>query len=77
MTLGSVISTLLLITVLEALSKEFNVGSPWELLNTDDLCLIAKTEEDLLERLKRWMDDVRVDMKRKLIFMGVVFKRAV
>ena len=37
---GSVISTLLFIIVLEALSKEFNVGSPWELLNADDLCCV-------------------------------------
>jgi len=38
---GSVLSPLLFIIVLEALSKEFRVGLPRELLYADDLCLIA------------------------------------
>ena len=49
---GSVLSPLLFIMVLEALSKEFCVGVPWELVYADDLCLIAETEEELMEKFK-------------------------
>jgi len=53
---GSVLSPLLFIVVLEALSRTFRVGLPWELLYADDLVLIAETEEKLLDMLKRWKD---------------------
>ncbi|XP_065684397.1 uncharacterized protein LOC136096750 [Hydra vulgaris] len=39
---GSVLSSLLFIFVLEAFSKEFKVGLPWELFYADNLCLIAE-----------------------------------
>ena len=38
---GSVLSPLLFILVLEALSHEFRTGVPWELLYADDLVVIA------------------------------------
>ena len=38
---GSVLSPLLSITVLEALTREFRTSCPWELLYADDLVLIA------------------------------------
>ena len=43
---GSVLSPLLFIVVLEALSRAFKVGLhvPWELLYADDLVLISETE---------------------------------
>ena len=53
---GSVLSPLLFIIVLEALSKEFRVGLPWELFYADDLCLIAETEEKLIQRVQCWKD---------------------
>jgi hypothetical protein len=53
---GSVLSPLLFIVVLEALSRAFRVGLPWELLYADDLVLIAETEEQLLDMLKHWKD---------------------
>ena len=39
---GSVLSPLLFIIVLEALSREFRTGSPWKLLYADDLMISAE-----------------------------------
>ena len=43
---GSVLSPLLFIMVLEALSREFHAGVPWEDLYADDLVIIAETLEE-------------------------------
>ena len=51
---GSVLSPLLFIIVLEALSREFREGLPMELLFGDDLVLVAETEELLMEKLRKW-----------------------
>ena len=45
---GSVLSPLLFIIVLEALSREFRTGCPWELLYADDLMISAGSMEELL-----------------------------
>ena len=45
-------SPLLFVIVMEALSKEFRVGCPWELLYAGDLVLVAETLEDLKKKLK-------------------------
>ena len=50
---GSVLSPLLFIIVLEALSREFREGLPMELLYADDLVLVAETEELLMEKLRK------------------------
>ena len=50
---GSVLSPLLFIIVLEALSREFREGLPMELLYVDDLVLIAETKELLLEKVRK------------------------
>ena len=44
---GSVQSPLLFIIVLEALSREFRTGLPWELLYAEDLVLMADSIEEL------------------------------
>ncbi len=54
--LGSVLSSLLFIIVLESISREFRVtvGHPWKLLYADDLNLIADTEDALMIKLSVW-----------------------
>ena len=51
--------SLLFVIVMEAISREFRVALPWELLYADDLAVIAETEEELLKRLNEWKDNVQ------------------
>ena len=44
--------------VMEAISREFRVALPWKLLYADHLAVIAETEEELIERLNEWKDNV-------------------
>ena len=73
---GSVLSPLLFIIVLEALSREFHTGCPWELLYADDLVLIADTIDELLSKLGSWKTNLgakglRVNMgKSKIMVCG-------
>jgi len=65
----SALSPLLFVVVMEALSREFRVALSWELLYTDDLVVIAETEDDLIKRLDEWKDFVenrgmRVNMNK-------------
>ena len=53
---GSVLSPLLFIIVLEALSQEFRSGVPWEDLYADDLVIIAESLEDCVRRLLTWKE---------------------
>ena len=61
---------------MEAISREFRASLPWELLYTDDLAVIAETEEELIKRLNEWKDNVeskgmRVNMnKTKVMISG-------
>ena len=52
------LSPLLFVIVMEAISREFRVAVPWELLYTNDLAVIAETEEELIKRLNEWKDNV-------------------
>ena len=54
---------------MEAVSREFRVALPWELLYADDLSVIAETEEELIKRLNELKDKVeskgmRVNMNK-------------
>jgi len=54
---------------MEAISREFRVALPWELLCADDLAVIAETEEELIKRLNEWKDNMeskgmRVNMNK-------------
>ena len=51
---GSALSPLLFIIVLEALSREFRTGCPWELLYADDLMISAESMEELLVKVQIW-----------------------
>jgi len=55
---GSALSPLLFVMVMEAISREFRVALPWELLYADDVVVIAETEEELIKRLKVWKENV-------------------
>jgi len=69
---GSALSPLLFITVTEAISREFKIALPWELLYADHL---AETEEQLIKRLNEWKDNVeskgmRVNMNKTKVIMS-------
>ena len=53
---GSVLSPLLFIIVLEALSREFCSGVSWEDLYADDLVIIAESLEECVRRLLTWKE---------------------
>ena len=53
---GSVLSTLLFIIVLEALSRKFRCGVPWEDLFADDLVIITESLEECVRRLLTWKE---------------------
>ena len=74
---GSVLSPLLFIIVLEALSREFRTGCLWELLYADDLMISAESMEELLVKVQTWKTEMekkglRVNMgKTKIMDSGI------
>ena len=64
------LSSLLFITVLEALSREFHTSCSWKLLHADDLALIAETLDLLMEKLKLWKDTM--ENKGLRVNMGIL-----
>ena len=71
---GSVLSPLLFLIVMEAVTKNIRGGLPWELLYADDLVIIAESLEELLEKLKRWKNGLekkglKVNMGKTKIMM--------
>ena len=66
---GSVISPLLFMLVLEALSRQLLTGVPREALYADDLVVMADSLEECIARLKVWKEGMerkglRVNMKK-------------
>ena len=51
---GSVVSPLLFIIVMEAVTHSVREDLPWEMLYADDLVLVGKCEEELKEKLRKW-----------------------
>ena len=75
---GSVLSPpLFIIIVLEALSREFRTGCPWELLYADDLMINAEATKELLVKVQTWKTEMekkglRVNMgKTKIMESGI------
>ena len=73
---GSVLSPLLFIIVLEALSREFRSGVPWEDLNADDLIIITESLEECVRRLLTWKEamekkGLRVNAGKTKIMQGL------
>ena len=60
---GSVLSPLLFIIVLEALSGEFRAGVPWEDLYADDLVIIADSLEECVRRLLIWKEAMKKGLR--------------
>ena len=58
---GSVLSPLLFVILLEALSMELRTGCPWEILYSDDLMVSAQSMDELLVKLRTW----RSEMEKK------------
>jgi len=72
---GSALSSLLFVIVMEALSREFRVALPRELLYADDLVVIAETEDNLFKRLNEWKDNVenrgmRINMSKSKVMIS-------
>ena len=63
--------------MLEALTREFHTGCPWELLYADDLMISAGSKEELLVKVKTWKTEMekkglRVSMgKTKIMESGI------
>ena len=67
-------SPLLFTIVLEALSRKFRCGLPWELLYADDLDLMVESEGELIEKfelLRSEMEDkgLRVNIDKTKILV--------
>ena len=65
---SSVLSPLLFIIVLEAISREFRTGCPSKLLYADDLVVSAESVGELLVKVKAWKTEV--EKKGLLVNMG-------
>ena len=68
---GSVLSLLLFIIVLEALSPEFRAGVLWEDLYADDLVIIADSLEECVRRLLIWKEAMEKKGFRAVCRTGV------
>ena len=44
---------------MKALSREFRVGCPWELLYADDLVIVADTLDELKGDMKKWKEGLQ------------------
>jgi len=79
---GSALSPSLFVIVMEALSREFRVALPWELLFTDDLVVMSETEDYLVKRLNAWKDNVenrgmRANMNKTKVMISGERQKAV
>jgi len=52
---------------MEAISREFKVALPWQLLYADDLVVMAETEDDLIKTFNEWKADVENNSSSVLV----------
>jgi len=57
---GSVLSPQLFVIVMEMISRELREGLPVELLYSDDLILMAQSEESLRDKIVKWKSRLEV-----------------
>ena len=67
---------------MEAISREFRVALPWELLYVDYLTVIAETEEEQIKRINEWKDNVeskgmKVNMNKTKVMISVCERQKV
>ena len=67
---GSILSPLLFVIVMEAITRGSTKGLPWELLYADDLILVAESVEELRRKLHSWKvsleeKGMRVNIKKR------------
>jgi len=79
---GSVLSPLLFVSVMEVITREARTGLPWELLYADDLVLIAKSEEELKAKIRKWKEcleakGMRVNAEKTKVMISGCKERAV
>ena len=55
---GSVLSPLLFIIILEAISRYCRNGLPWELGNADHLVIVSESEKRMIEKVSKWKEDL-------------------
>ena len=70
----SVLSPLLFVIELEALSMEFRRGCPWKILYPDGLMVNAQSMDELLVKLRTWRSEMkkkRLRVKTKLMVSGL------
>ena len=69
------LSPILFVIVLEALSQEFRGSLPWEVLYADDLVIMAETMEELSIKLENWKSGMeakglRVNTKKTKVMIS-------
>ena len=55
---GAVLSPLLFIIVMQAITKHVATGLPWELLYADDLVVVAENEDELRMKMTNWKEAI-------------------
>ena len=65
---GAVLSPLLFIIVMQAITKHVATGLPWELLYADDLVVTAESEDELKMKMRNWKE--AMEMKGLKVNVG-------
>ena len=72
-----VLSLLLFIIVIQALSRVLHIGCPWELLYADDLMISAESMEELLVKVQTWKSETEkkgLVGQTKIMVIDIIWK---